>query len=228
MYEKIKTVTFGETEVTIYKNATGDYFAEYEVKGYKKKIPCGNDFHFIWEAISSELGGDDTPTGWDLLNMADAIEKKRLNVSTTYGEIYVAVEDHIYASDRLWPAYIYKDLLSILEYRYGRVEGSETAYVKLNPMASAEEWFMDAITSKRIYRLETRDEYENAPVRIIGAHVYGNDYLVEFEMLEISSDDDKASWVWNTSEVFVKPLSECSLLHKKVDELPPDYDEVEE
>lgn len=227
MYEKIKTVMFGDVELTIYKNMTGDYFAEYEVRGHKEKIPCGNDFHFIWETISSEIGGDDTPTGWDLLNMADAIEKKCLTASTTYGEICVAVEDHIYASDRLWPAYVYEEVISILEYRYGRVAGSDTAYVKLNPMASAEEWFMDAITSKRIYRLETRDEYEDAAVRIIGAHAYGNDYLVEFEMLEFGCDNDDKTF-WDTSEVFVKPMSECSLLHKKVDELPPEYDEVQE
>lgn len=227
MYEKIKTVMFGDTEVTIYKNMTGDYFAEYEDGYQKTKIPCGNDFQFIWEHLSSELGGDESPSGWDLLAMADAIEKNLLTASTTYGEICVAVENHIYASDRLWPAYVYEELISILEYRYGRVIGSDTAYVKLSPLASAEDFFMDAITSKRIYRLETRDEYEDAAVRIIGAHAYGNDYLVEFEMLEFGCDESDKTF-WDTSEVFVKPMSECSLLHKKVDELPPDYDEVQE
>ncbi|MBQ8806155.1 MAG: hypothetical protein IJZ68_06685 [Bacteroidaceae bacterium] len=227
MYEKIKTIMFDEIEVTIYKNMTGEYFAEYQDDYQRKKIPCGNDFQFIWEHLSAELGGAEAPTGWDLLGLADDIEKTRLTTSTTYGEICVSVENHLYEHEQLWPAYVYEELISILEYRYGRVAGSDTSYVKLSPLASAEEWFLDAITSKRIYRLETRDEYEDAAVRIIGAHAYGNDYLVEFEMLEFGCDDDDKTF-WDTSEVFVKPMSECSLLHKKVDELPPEYDEVQE
>ena len=227
MYEKIKTVMFGDTEVTIYKNMMGEYFAEYEDGYQKTKIPCGNDFQYIWENLSSELGGDDTPSGWDLIGLADDIEKNRLTASTTYGEICVAVENHLYEHEELWPAYIYEEHISVLEYRYGRTPGNDTARVKLSPLASAEEWFMDAITSKRIYRLETKDEYEDQAVRVIGAHAYGNDYLVEFELLEFGCDEYDKTF-WDTSEVFVKPLSECSLLHKKADELPPEYDEVQE
>ncbi len=227
MYEKLKIVMFDEVEVTLYKNMSGEYFAEWGAGYNKQKVSCGNDYQFIWEILSSEIGAGETPTGWELLELANDIEKTRLTASTTYGEICVAVEDHLYEHERLWPAYVYEEVISILQYRYGRVAGSDTAYVKLSPMASAEEWFMDAITSKRIYRLETRDEYEDAAVRIIGAHAYGNDYLVEFEMLEFGCDNDDKTF-WDTSEMFVKPMSECSLLHKKVDELPPEYDEVQE
>ena len=226
MHEKIKTVVFGDTQVTIYKNMLGEYFAEYVDNGYIKKISCGTDFQYIWEAISTELGEDDTPTGWDLLSMADKIESNYLSTSTTYGEICLAVEKYIYESaGRLWPAYVYEEVISILEYRYGHT--SETARVKMSPMVSIDEWFRDAISSKRIYRLDTTEEYEDTPVRIIGAHAYGNDYLVEFELLEFGCDNDDKTF-WDTSEVFVKPLSQCSLLHKKVDELPPEYDEVKE
>lgn len=228
MYEKIKTVIFGDTEVTIYKTMTGEYIAEYDDGGRTATIQCGDEFQFIWERLDEELGSYyDVPSGWELLELADAIEKTRLTASTTYSEICVAVEDHIYASDRLWPAYVYEDVISILEYRYGRTPDNNTARVKLSPLASAEDWFMDAITSKRIYRLETRDEYEDQAVRIIGAHAYGNDYLVEFELLEFGADENDQSF-WDTNDVFVKPLSQCTLNHRKVDELPPEYSEVTE
>ncbi len=225
MYEKIKTVMFDDVEVTIYKNMTGEYFAEYQDGYQKKKIPCGNDFQFIWEYLSSELGGGDSPTGWDLLNLADAIEKQRLTCNTTYGEICVAVENHLYEHEQLWPAYIHEELISILEYRY--MHTTNTARVKLSALAPIEEWFQDAISSKRIYRLETQEEYEDQPARIIGAHAFGNDYLVEFELLEFGCDEDDKTF-WDIRERFVKPLSQCTLVHKPTDELPPEYDEVVE
>ena len=223
MYEKIKTVMFGDTEVTIYKNMTGEYFAEYGDSLFKKKIPCGIDLRFIWETISAELGGDDAPTGWDLLEMADAIEKK-LGTNTSYGDICVAVEDHIFASERLWPSYVYEEVIAILECRY--MHANDVARVKVSPMAPIETWFEGAISSKRIYRLET-DVFEDQAVRIIGAHPYGTDYLMEFEMLEFGCDDDDKTF-WNVREIFVKPFSACSLIHKPTDELPPEYTEVEE
>lgn len=222
MYEKIKTVTFNDVEVTIYKNMMGEYFAEYEDGYQKKKIPCGNDFQFIWEQLSSELGGDETPSGWDLLSLADEIEKNRLTASTTYGEICVAVENHLYEHERLWPAYVYEELIGILEYRY--MHTSDTARVKIGSVAPIEDWFQSAISSKRIYRLET-SEIEDQAVRIIGAHAFGNDYLVEFEILEFGCDDSDKTF-WNIKEFMAIPLTECTLVHKPTDELPPDYDEV--
>ena len=225
MYEKIKTVMFGNTEVTIYKNMMGEYFAEYGDGWNKKKIPCGNDFQFIWEHLSSELGEDDAPTGWDLLGLADDIEKNRLTETTTYGEICAAVETHLYEHERLWPAYIHEELINIIESRY--MHTSDTARAKISRMAPIETFFLDAILSKRIYRLETENEYEDQAVRIIAAHAFGQDYLVHFELLEFGCDDDGKTF-WCVKEQFLKPLSQCSLTHKLTDELPPEYDEVTE
>lgn len=224
MYEKLRIVMFDEVEVTLYKNMNGEYFAEWGAGYNKQKISCGNDYQFIWEILSSEIGAGETPTGWELLELANAIEKTRLTASTTYGEICVAVENHLYEHERLWPAYVYEELISILESRY--MHTSDTARIKIGSMASIEDWFLGAISSKRIYRLET-SEIEDQAVRIIGAHAFANDYLVEFEVLEFGCDDDEKTF-WNVREIMVIPLTECTLVHKLTDELPPDYDEVYE
>ena len=222
--EKIKTVMFGDTEITITKNLSDEYFAEYDKAFGRGKIPCGKSYQGIWEAVSEELGGDDTPTGWELLAMADEIERTRLTPLTTVEKINAAVEAHLMESNRLWPIYVYAEIAAILDYRYGHT--SDTVREKLEPLASIESWFMNAIYSKRIYRLET-DTYEDQAVRIVGAHAMGNDYLVEFEFLEFGCDEDDKTF-WDVSGTFVIRFSECTLVHKLTDELPPEYDEVVE
>ncbi len=222
--EKIKTVMFGDTEITITKNLSDEYFAEYDKAFGRGKIPCGKSYQGIWEAVSEELGGDDTPTGWELLAMADEIERTRLTPLTTVDKINAAVEAHLMESTRLWPIYVYAEIAAILDYRYGHT--SDTVREKLEPLASIESWFMNAISSKRIYRLET-DTYEDQAVRIVGAHTMGNDYLVEFEFLEFGCDEDDKTF-WDTTEKLAIRFSECTLSHKLTDELPPEYSEVVE
>jgi hypothetical protein len=246
MYEHVKTVMFGNIKVTIVKNQMGDYFAEYDGKSIREpvpvcnyfaeydgepkqeRLPVGNDFQFIWERLSEELGGDDAPTGWDLLALADEIETTRLTQSTTYGDICVAVEQHLFEHKRLWPAYIHQELIDVLDCRYGRVEGDANARIKLNSVATIEEWLRDAISSKRIYRLTTTDkECQEHPARIIGAYKHGDDYLLSFEILEICQDEEDRMF-WDTPITYLKFMHDCALMHHKTDELPPEYEEVKE
>ena len=228
MYEHVKTVMFGDIKVTIVKNQLGEYFAEYDGEYKRERFPVGNDFLFIWERLSEAFGGDDAPTGWDLLALADEIEKARLTQSTTYGEICVAVEQHLFEHQRLWPAYIHEELVSILEYRYGRVDGDNHARIKMNSVATIEEWLQDAISSKRIYRVNTTDnECNEQPARIIGAYKHGDDYLLEFEILEICQNEDDHTF-WDSTMTYLRLMRDCTLRHNKTDELPPEYDEVTE
>ena len=227
MYEKVKTVNFGDIEVTLYLTLAGEYFAEYNHDGDTARIQCGRDYQFIWEHLSSELGADYAPSGWDLIEVADAIEKNQLTRNTSYGEICAAVESHLYASDKLWPAYVRADVISILEYRYGHVESDSMTRVKLCPMATMEEWLHDSITTRRIYRMNTDDEYKGRAVRIIGAYKGVSDYILELEVLEINFDANDTPF-WDSGKTLLKLMSECALVHKKVDELPPEYEEVPE
>lgn len=222
MYEKVRVVMFDEVEVTIYKSMSGEYFAEWG-QFTKKKIPCGRDYQFIWEAISAEMGGGDSVIGWDLLRLADEIEAK-LGDTTTHDEIVAAVHNHLYEHAQLWPAYVYEEVVGVLEYRY--MHTSDAARVKIGSVAPIEGWFQSAISSKRIYRLET-SEIEDQAVRIIGAHAFSNDYLVEFEVLEFGCDEDDKTF-WSVRETMAILLTECTLVHKPTDELPPEYDEVNE
>lgn len=225
MYEKIKTVMFGDTEVTIYKNILGEYFAEYEDGYHTKKIPCGDDFQFIWEHLSNAFGGGNGPEGYELLNMADEIENKYLAETTTCEIIDNAIDEYIFKHNRLFPAYIHEELASILRYRYGRMSNREHALAKLSAISTVEDWLENAITSERIYRLDTDEDYEEQAVRIIGAYKMGLDYMVEFAILDFDNDD-KGGCIWVSNETFSITLSSCRLTHRRADELPPEYEEV--
>lgn len=222
MYEKVRIVMFDEVEITLYKSMSGEYFAEWG-QFTKKKIPCGRDYQFIWEAISAEIGGGDAVIGWDLLRLADEIEAKLGDV-TTHDEIVAAVQNHLYEHEQLWPAYVYEEVVGVLEYRF--MHTTKNDRVKVGRLALLEEWLLGAITSKRIYRLETSD-IEDQAVRIIGAHAFANDYMLEFEVLEFGCDEDDKT-LWSVRETMAIPLTECTLVHKPTDELPPEYDEVNE
>lgn len=223
MYETIKTVQFGDTQVTIYKNIHGEYFAECENYQYKGKIPLGNDYQYIYDNLNTEIGVGETPQGEELLDIADILEEK-LGPSTTYGEICASVEDYLFSSTRLWPSYVYEEIIAILDSRYARAREDKTARIKLSATASVEAWFVNAIETQRIYRLTT-DEYEEQAVRIIGAHKAGNDYLLELQRMRLACDDNERL-SWEVGDVVITLLSQCSLEHLREDELPPEYHEM--
>lgn len=227
MYEKIKTVNFGGYEITIYKNMSGEYFAEYRDEYRNTKILCGKDYFGIWKVLSDTLEVDETPDGDELLRIADLVEAA-VEDDSTHTIIEETIQRILQEDEVLWSNSAREAVLYIVEMRYGRVKHDSNVRVKLNPLAPLEVWLMDAITSNRVYRLTTDEEYDEQPVRVTGAHLTpDNDYLLEFAILELTEDDDGIYHI-TTSETFMKLFSECTLSHYRVDELPAEYQESSE
>lgn len=226
MYEKIKTVTFNDVEVTIYKNMHGEYFAEYR-NGYRtEKVPCGTNYFDIWKVLQEKFQCSEYPDNEAMLNLADRIEDT-LGFETTKTQIEAAVQRVLMEDDVIYPDFIPDVMLYILDHRFGRVTHDANVRIKLSPIASLEKWFFDAITSQRIYRLSTPDEYDEQHVRILGAHATpDNDYLMQFEILELT-ENKEGDWEITSGEVFMKLFSDCTLSHYKEDELPAKYQETE-
>lgn len=226
MYEKIKTVIFNEVEVTIYKNMSDEYFAEYSNGYHTEKIPCGKDYFGIWQVLADIFNTDEAPQGADILRIADQVEAA-VGIDTTRIIIEDTMQRMMKEDEILWSASARDAAMYVVESRFGRIAHDTGVRIKLRCMAPLDEWLMDAITSKRVYRLTTPDEYDEQPVRIVGAYATDNDYLMEFAILDLTEDDDGNAAILS-SEVFYKPMSACTLSHYREDELPAEYQESSE
>lgn len=223
MYEKIKTVIFNKVEVTIYKNMSDEYFAEYSNGCRTEKVSCGKDYFGIWQVLAYIFNTDEAPQGADILRIADQVEAA-VGTDTTISIIENTMQRMIQEDAILWSTSARDAVMYVLESRFGRVAYDAGVRVKLGCMASLDEWLMDAITSKRVYRLTTPDEYDEQPVRIVGAYTTKNDYLMEFAILDLTEDDNGNAAILS-SEVFCQPMSACTLSHYREDELPAEYQE---
>lgn len=226
MYEKINTVMFGQFEVTIYRNLSGEYFAEYVAGYHTKKVACGTDYFNIYNVLCEEIGDEECVDGEALMDVADRIEREAGN-ETTREQLAELIQKTLMEDASLWPASARDDIMYILEFRYGGVSHNKDIMAKVNPTAPFSAWLYNAITSHRIFRLTTPDEFDEQRVVITGAHLMpNNDYLMSFAVLNMVQDEDGVPCI-AVNESFFKPFSECTLSHYKADELPAEYQEEE-
>lgn len=222
MYEKIKTVIIEGDEITIYKNYQGEYIVEfYDVSGTSNQINCGTDYFDIATKVQEALG-DIYTDAYELLHLAELVFTQ-LSDDTTIQVIESTTATVLMHEDALYSREVLEEVIHIVDSRYGRVSHDRNVRVKFDAMAPLEAWLNNAITSMRIYRLDTANEYDEQAVRIMAAHPMPNgDYMMSFAIMEIV-EGDQGYDVWSSKRLFMKPLSCCTLYHDLEDEVSPCY-----
>lgn len=222
MYEKIKTFIIEGDEVTIYKNYQGEYIVEFfDVSGRSNKINCGTDYFDVAAKVQEALG-DIYIDEHELLHLAELIDLQ-LSGDTTIQVIKATAAATLMNEDALYSREVLDEVIRIVEFRYGRVAYDHNVRLKTEFMAPIETWLHNAITSKRIYRLDTEKEYNEQAVRIMGAHKMDNgDYMMTFAIMEVVEGNHGYD-VWSSKRTFMKPLSQCTLYHDLEDEVSLRY-----